>query len=296
MDWDKVRIFHAAAEAGSFTAAAAELDLSQSAVSRQVSSLEEDLRVSLFHRHARGLLLTEQGERLFKTAHEVYVKFQAAETRLTDAKEKPSGELRVTTTVGLGTSWLTPRINEFVELYPDIKLKLLLHDNQLDIGMREADAAIWLRAPTQPDMIQRKLFTVHFHIYAAPDYLKVHGQPKNIAELDNHRIIVFDHPDPNYLGEVNWLSIAGRAPDNPRAPILSINNIHGMRRAAENGIGLAVLPDYLIAEDSSLVQLLQDADVPTFDTYFAYPEELRESKRITVFRDFLLSQSRSWQF
>ena len=296
MDWDKVRIFHAAAEAGSFTAAASELDLSQSAVSRQVSSLEEDLRVSLFHRHARGLLLTEQGERLFKTAHEVFIKFQAAETRLTDAKEKPSGELRITTTVGLGTSWLTPRIKEFMELYPDIKLKLLLFDNQLDISMREADVAIWLRAPTQPDLIQRKLFTVHFHIYAAPEYVKAHGQPMSVDDLDNHKILAFDHPDPNYLVGVNWLATAGRSLENPRTPVLNINNIHGMRRAAEQGIGLAILPDYLIPVESPLIQLLQGADVPAFDTYFAYPEELRDSKRVNVFRDFLLSKSRRWKF
>ncbi|MBL4756894.1 MAG: LysR family transcriptional regulator [Rhizobiales bacterium] len=296
MDWDKIKVFHAAAVAGSFTAAGAELELSQSAVSRQVSSLEEDLKVSLFHRHARGLLLTEQGERLLKTAHEVFIKLQAAEARLTDAKEKPSGDLRVTTTVGLGTSWLTPRIKEFIELYPDINLKLMLHDNQLDIGMRQADVAIWLRAPTQPDLIQRKMFTVHFHIYASPDYLKTYGQPRDVEELNDHKIIVFDHPDPNYLGEVNWLSSVGRSSDNPRSPVLSMNNIHGMRRAAEQGIGLAILPDYLISPESSLVRLMQDAEIPTFDTYLAYPEELRDSKRVNVFRDFLVSQSRNWKF
>lgn len=296
MDWDKVKIFHAAAEAGSFTAAGNNLGMSQSAVSRQVGSLENDLEVSLFHRHARGLLLTEQGENLFRTAHDVFVKLQDAETRLTDSREKPSGELKVTTTVGFGTSWLTPRLKEFMELYPDINLKLLLHDNQLDIAMREADIAIWLRAPSQPDLVQRKLFTVHFHVYAAPEYIKKYGQPSSIADLDDHKIITFDNPDPHYLGEVNWLALAERPADDPRQAALSINNVYGMRRAVEQGIGIAILPDYLIPRESSLIQLLHDADVPEFDTYLAYPEELRDSKRMMVFRDFLLNKSRRWLY
>ena len=113
MDWDKLRIFHAVADAGSFTHAGHELGLSQSAVSRQISALEDALNVPLFHRHARCLILTEQGEMLYRTAHEVFTKLTAAQTRLMDSKEKPSGELRITTTVGLGSVWLTPRLKEF---------------------------------------------------------------------------------------------------------------------------------------------------------------------------------------
>ena len=120
MDWDKLKVFHAAAEAGSFTHAGEALGLSQSAVSRQVSSLEQELGVSLFHRHARGLILTEQGELLHHTAHDVFMKLEAARAKLTDSRERPNGELRITTTPGIGVHWLTPRLGEFVELYPDI--------------------------------------------------------------------------------------------------------------------------------------------------------------------------------
>ena len=108
MDWDKLKVFHAAAEAGSFTHAGERLGLSQSAVSRQVSALESELSVSLFHRHARGLILTEQGEMLYRTAHEVFMKLEAARTKLTDSRERPNGELKVSTTPGIGVHWLTP--------------------------------------------------------------------------------------------------------------------------------------------------------------------------------------------
>ncbi|WP_334177204.1 LysR family transcriptional regulator, partial [Pseudoxanthobacter sp.] len=159
MDWDKLRIFHAAAQAGSFTHAGEMLNMSQSAVSRQVGALEQELGIPLFHRHARGLLLTEQGDLLFRTARDVMMKLDAVQARLADSREKPSGVLRVTTTVGLGTSWLTSRIHEFLEIYPDVELQVILDDSELDLAMRQADVAIRLRQPVQPDLIQRRLFT-----------------------------------------------------------------------------------------------------------------------------------------
>src|ERR1700750_378493 len=153
MDWDKLRVFHAVAEAGSFTHAGDTLSLSQSAVSRQISALEEALQVPLFHRHARGLILTEQGESLNRTVREVFAKLAITEALLTESKEKPAGRLKVTTTVGFGASWLAPRLHGFLEAYPDVSVSLLLDDAELDLAMREADVAIRMHAPKQPDLV-----------------------------------------------------------------------------------------------------------------------------------------------
>jgi DNA-binding transcriptional LysR family regulator len=295
MDWDKLRIFHAVADAGSFTHAGHELALSQSAVSRQISALEEDLKVSLFHRHARGLILTEQGEVLYRTAHDVFTRLAAAQTRLMDSKDKPTGELRVTTTVGLGSVWLTPRIVEFLDLYPQISTSLILDDDELDLSMREADVAIRLRRPTQPDLIQRKLFTVHQHVYASPEYIKKRGIPKSLEDLDKHNIVTFGQ-SPGYLTSINWLETAGRAEDDPRTPVLRVNNAYGLRRAVETGAGIGSIGDYLVPKDSPLVQIELPAETPAFDTYFVYPEELKDSKRVVVFRDFLVSKAKEWSF
>lgn len=294
MDWDKLRIFHAVADAGSFTHAGHELNLSQSAVSRQISALEEDLRVPLFHRHARGLILTEQGEVLYRTAHDVFTKLAAAKTRLMDSKEKPSGELRITTTVGLGSVWLTPRIKEFMELYPDIQVQLLLEDEELDLSMREADVAIRLRRPTQPDLIQRKLFTVHHHVYASVDYVRQHGIPKSAVDLDKHKILIFQGV--SYLTYLTLLLSAGRSENDMRTPALRVNSAYGLRRAVQAGAGIAILSDYLVAPDMNLVQIEIEIETPEFDTYFVYPEELKDTKRVTVFRDFLVSKAREWSF
>jgi DNA-binding transcriptional LysR family regulator len=295
MDWDRLRIFHAVADAGSFTHAGHDLGLSQSAVSRQISALEHELNVPLFHRHARGLILTEQGEMLYRTAHDVFTKLAAAQARLMDSKDKPTGELRITTTVGLGSVWLTPRIAEFIELYPEISVVLLLEDRELDLSMREADVAIRLRRPVQPDLIQRKLFTVHHHLYASPDYVRRKGMPKVLQDLDSHNILIFGSTS-GFFTNINWLETAGRTDGGGRRSILKVNNAYGLRRAVEAGLGIASLPDYIVGKDSPLVQIQLPAETPEFDTYFVYPEELRDSKRVGVFRDFLVSKAKEWSF
>lgn len=298
MDWDKLRIFHAAAQAGSFTHAGDTLHMSQSAVSRQVSALEHDLGVSLFHRHARGLLLTEQGELLYRTAIDVLMKLEAVQSNLTDSKEKPSGALKVTTTVGLGSTWLTSRIKAFVDLYPDVDLHLIFDDDELDLGMREADVAIRLRQPTQPDLIQRKLFTVHFHVYASPDYIQRFGSPTSIEDIDNHRVITFGEQAPAYLKSMNWLETAGRPANSPRRSVLKVNNVVAIKRAVQTGAGIAILPDYIIDGGANLVPVLaeQEDKVPSFDTYFVYPSELKNTARVTAFREFLLQNAQKWVY
>jgi len=295
-DWDKLRVFHAAAEAGSFTHAAETLHLSQSAISRQVSALEHDVGVPLFHRHARGLVLTEQGEMLFRTAHEVLMTLESVKARLSETKDRPSGLLRVTTTVGLGSAWLTERMNEFLELYPDIQIQLLLFNEELDLTMRQADCAIRLRLPQQPDLIQRKMFTVHFHLYAAPSYVAKHGKPQSLADLDNHRIVTFGEQVPSHLADMNWLETAGRTDGGRRPATLQINNIMSIKLAVQRGAGLAMLPDYMVEKDSGLLKLLPEMEAPAFDTYFCYPDAMKNQVKLRVFRDFLIAKSRSWAF
>ena len=296
LDWDKLRIFHAAAEAGSFTHAADRLHLSQSAISRQVSALEADINTKLFHRHARGLILTEQGELLYRTAHDVLMKLEMVKMQLTETTEKPTGRLRITTTVGLGQGWLTDKVQEFLSLYPEMQVQLILDNEELDVNMRHADCAIRLREPQQSDLIQRKLFTVHMHVYAARSYISRYGEPQTLEELDNHRIITFGEPAPNYLLDVNWLETAARPDDDPRVPVLQINSLTSIKRACLLGIGIAMLPDYIVGRDPGLVQLVTNADVPSFDTYFCYPAEMKNAAKLKVFRDFIVAKARNWNF
>jgi DNA-binding transcriptional LysR family regulator len=289
MDWDKLRVFHAVAEAGSFTHAGDTLNLSQSAVSRQISALEEALQVPLFHRHARGLILTEQGESLNRTVREVFAKLAITEALLTESKEKPAGRLKVTTTHGFGSLWLAPRLNGFLVAYPEVTVLLLLDDAELDLAMREADVAIRMHAPKQPDLIQRHLMTMNWHICASPEYLKKHGLPKRAEELDAHRLILFGNHHPP-VPDINWLAEVGRRPGNPRRAVLEVNSLKAILLAIRSGAGIGAIPDYAMLENTDMVKIMTDLKGPKIDVFFVYPEELRNSKRVAVFRDFLLAR------
>jgi DNA-binding transcriptional LysR family regulator len=222
---------------------------------------------------------------------------QQVETQMSESQDEPTGPLIVTTTVGIGSTWLSSRINEFIRLYPLIQLEIRLNDAELDLAMREADVAIRLHRPNQSEMIQRKLFTVHNHFYATPEYLGEFGSPNSPEQLDDHRIISFGEPVPSYLPELNFLERMGRSDSSPRRAVLKVNSIYGMLQACQASIGIAMLPDYVTEqEDGGLVQVLPEIELPAYEAYFVYPPALKNSKRVGVFRDFIVGKAREWSF
>lgn len=288
MDWDKLRIFYAVAEAGSFTHAGETLNLSQSAVSRQISTLEESIGVSLFHRHARGLILTEEGELLHKTAAEIFGKLAMIEGQLADSRQLPEGPLRITVAEFIGSTWLAPKLAQLRAEHPDIQLTMLHDDRILNLNMREADAAIRLYKPEQPELIQRQLTSIHFHLCASKDYLKAKGTPKTVADLKKHTLIGYPENVPAPFADPNWLfrlaEIEGESGDST----IMMNSIYGIYETVKAGAGIAALPDYLVEKDKDIVRVLPETTRPPVDVYFVYPEERRHSKRIGIFKDFLL--------
>jgi DNA-binding transcriptional LysR family regulator len=295
MDWDKLRIFHAVASAGSFTHAGQMLALSQSAVSRQISALEEEINTPLFQRHARGLTLTDEGELLYGAVSDVLTRLGQAEEALKNAQAAPRGSLKITSSHGLGTYWLLPRINEFVRDFPELQVHLVFEDRELDLAQREADLAIRMRAPVQADLIQRKLFTVHYHLYATADYLSRHGAPQSFEDLARHTLIAYGETAAPEIRDVNWLIDTTRRGANGGGRALRINNITGIMHATEAGIGIAALPDYIAAGRPHLTRILPDIEGPTFDVHLVYCDALRQSKRVAAFRDFLVRAAKDWR-
>ncbi len=289
LDWDKLRVFHAVAEAGSFTHASETLNLSQSAVSRQISALEEALGVSLFHRHARGLIPTEQGDLLYKTVHDVFAKLNNVESLLTETKENAEGTLRVTTAVGFGSVWLTGRLKEFIRTYPDIEVTLRLDDQELDLAMREADVAIRFNEPRQPDLIQRHLGNLRSNLYASPEYLKERGLPRTLDDLKSHDVVLFGE-GVMPVASVHWLADILHKNKIASRSALRVNSLYGIYRAVKAGIGIGPLPEYFIQEGRGIVQVLPELEGPPIEAYFVYPEELRNSARVAVFRDYLVRE------
>lgn len=298
MDWDKLRIFHAVASAGSFTHAGQTLGLSQSAVSRQISALEEEISTPLFQRHARGLTMTDEGELLFSAVTDVLGRLAAAEEALKNVHDAPRGALKITASHGIGAYWLLPRLGQFLAQYPEVEVHLVMDDKELDLAQREADLAIRMRAPVQADLIQRKLFTVHYHMYAAKSYLKDHPAPNSLEEIADHSIIVYGETAVPEIRDINWLLEAFKKNTKPgaRGKIIRINNITGILQATEAGLGIGVVPDFVAAEHPKLERILPDVAAPGFDVHLVYADALRQSKRVAAFRDFAVKSSKDWQY
>ena len=296
MHWDKLKIFHAVAESGNFTRATYILNLSQSAISRQIQSLERELKTQLFERHARGLSLTENGEYLFKTAHEIISKLKDTESTLLDKKNKPSGKLTVTTVVSFGTTWLTPRIQEFMKLNPEIEIELIFDDKELDLSTRQADIGIWMRRPKQLNYIQKKLIDIHYHIYGSSKYLEKYGHLKNLSDLNKHKFISYGRGAPSPVFNPDWALKLGVKDGKKRKPIMKVNSVYGLLLAVQSGVGLAALPDYMTVSVPNIVRVLPQVEGPKTEAHFVYPQSLKDVARVVAFRNFLYSKISKWEF
>ena len=294
MDWDKLKIFHAVAEASSFTKAATILNLSQSAISRQIQSLENDLKIKLFERHARGLVLTENGKYLFKTANEVIGKLRDVESTLTEDKDQVSGKLTVTTVVSFGTTWLTPRVKEFMDLHPNIEIELIFDDKELDLSTRQADIGIWMRRPKQLNHIQKKLINLNYHIYGSNKYLEKNGHPKNVKDLKKHKFITYGRGAPSPVFNPDWaLKLAD---EKKTKPVMRVNSVYGLLLAVQSGVGLAALPDYITVNVPNISKVLPSIEGPHTEAYFVYAESLKNVARVVAFRNFIFSKVSEWTF
>ena len=296
MDWDKLKIFHTVAEAGSFTNASTILNLSQSAISRQIQSLEKDLKINLFERHARGLVLTSNGEYLFKTANDVISKLKEVESNLSEEKNQIKGKLIVTTVVSFGTTWLTPRIKEFMDLHPEIEFELIFSDKELDLATRQADVAIRMRRPKQLNLIQKKFVNFNYHIYGSNEYLQKNGYPKNLKDLDKHKFITYGKGAPSPVYNPDWVLKVGSKEGKKRKSLMKVNSVYGLLLAVQSGVGLAALPDYITYNVNGITKVLPDEAGKPTETHFVYPASLKDNARLIAFRNFLFSKVNEWKF
>ena len=295
MDWNKLKSFYEIAICKSISKASIKLNISQSALSRQIQDLELDLNTSLFIRHQKGVRLTEQGENLFNSVNQINFSISDFEKKLMDKKTKPAGKLTISTTVGFGSTWLTPRINKFTEQYPDIEVSLLMSDEEVDLSKRIADVAVRVKKPTQANLIFKKFVNFHNHIYGSSDYLKKFGIPRNVNDLDKHSLICFGAGLPSPISNIDWILKIGKK-NSKRKPKFRVNSIYGMSLAVEKGAGLASLPDYMVAEKPNLVRVLPNLEGPSYQTYFVYTEAFKNDRRLEVFRDFLFNEAKDWHY
>ncbi len=287
MDWDKLRIFYCVAEAGSFTRAAARLDITQSAISRQMSGLESRMGVPLFHRHVRGLILTEQGELLLRTVREVFSDLAMAEARLTDKKEGAQGSLAISCTIGFGTTWFIPRLMQFLKKNPEILINVNFSDDPVDVSIRESDVAISSAVMRDESLIYHELISRPLYFYASRKYLLNYGVPIQAEDLDRHQLIAYCDKALLPYDDVNYVLTCGSPPGVMREAYMSMNNLYGIAKMVETGSGIGCLPVYLAEKFKDLVQVLPDVPAPYVRFYFVYPRQLKNSQRIIKLWEFL---------
>ena len=229
---------------------------------------------------------------------DVLGRLAAAEEALKNVHDAPRGALRITASHGIGAYWLLPRLGEFLAQYPDVEVHLVMDDKELDLAQREADLALRMRAPVQADLIQRKLFTVHYHMYASKGYLAAHPAPTSLEDIADHTIIVYGETAAPEIKDINWLLDLYRKHFKPgsKGSIIRINNMTGILQAVEAGLGIGVVPDYVAADHPNLVPVLPEVPAPSFDVHLVYADALRQSKRVAAFRDFLVRGSKDWQY
>jgi len=218
------------------------------------------------------------------------------ETSLGDQKNKPTGKLTITTVRSFGTHWLTPRIQEFMNLNPEIEVELIFDDKELDLSTRQADIGIFMRRPKQLNYIQRKLVDINYHIYGSTKYLGKNGIPKTINDLTKHRFISFGKGAPSPVFNPDWALKLGRKDNNKIKPVMKVNSVMGLLLAVESGVGLAALPDYLVSQSNNVVKVLPKSEGPITEAHFVYPQSLKNIARVQAFKNFLYSKLSETKF
>ena len=298
MDWDKVKTFYHVARLGNMTRAADYLRRVQSAISKQISLLEDDLGTRLFFRSSRGLTLTRQGEILFNSSEDVFRLMQKTENLMKDELQEPQGKIKVGVTSGFASTYVLRHMAEFLAKYPKIELTILTSDKEAVLENPDTDIFIVSEVPQLPQRQHDQLMNWNQRLFASKDYVEKHGMPKNAEDLDNHQVLVLGDAVSVpaeirqwilWLGREKLHKKDGKRAGGTRRPYLTFTSSRGMMDAVQYGLGIAALPSEPVytEETTDLVEVLPDLKGPVTHIEYIYDRSLKDVKRITVLRDFL---------
>lgn len=287
---EELMIFVAVVETGSFSRAAEQLSLANSAVSRAVKKLEMKLGVSLLNRTTRQLSLTEEGERYFRRVQQILQDIAAAENEIMETKQMPRGLLRIDAATPVILHYLTPLIKPFREKYPEITLSLVSSETFINLIERKVDVAIRVGTLSDSSLRARALFSSYRKIIAAPDYLEKHGMPQSVDDLAKHLCLGFTEPASLNI----WPVAQSDGQLYEASPGLSSNSGETLKHLCLAGNGIACLSDYMInkeIENGTLVEIMTDIRLPVAMPFSAvYYSDRAVSTRIRAFIDFLSEQ------
>jgi len=284
LDWDDVRHLLAVKRGGTLAKAARSLRTNATTVGRRVTQLEERLGVKLFDRTSRGWTPTDACARLFPHAERMEQEALALE-RISAADDPHlDGSVHVTTSEPIATRYLMPRLGELRARHPGIDLVLSVAERRLDLGRREADIAIRIARPTEPDLVAKRLMHIDLALYASVDYLERRGRPSPTERFRGHDVVSFPEGRPS-LPETEWLA---RNCGEGRI-VLKCNSVSTLVEAIREGLGVGLVPCVVGDRDSRLVRLDTPDPPESRDIWVAYHHDIEPSARVRAVIDFLVS-------
>ncbi|MBP6985843.1 MAG: LysR family transcriptional regulator [Alphaproteobacteria bacterium] len=290
MDWNKLRTFYHVASVGSFSKAAESLNITQSALSRQVIDLEYSLKKTLFFRRPRGLELTKDGEILYETARKVCAEIEAGEINLYEEETVPKGLLKLCTTPDIATYWLSNYLPGFLTRFPEIRVAVISSAHPTDYILSKADVSLITKKTSSPDFIQKSMMKVKLKLYASPEYIASRGTPEKLSDLDHHQLLTYGDYIHHPYDNINWILSAGAPAGVLREPYLQVNSMQGLQLMAEAGFGIISLSqENPSLAKANLVPILPEIDGPEIETFLVYPMQLKNSKRVQAFKEYLES-------
>lgn len=292
MDITTLQLFVEVMRHGSFAAVARVHNLDPSSVSRTIAALEDELGVRLFQRTTRRLSPTEAGAIYFERVEPLIEEIRRANDAAAEVSRQPSGTLRATASVALGHRWLVPLLPQFRRMYPDLTIDLWVTDSMLDLVAERVDVALRLGPMTDSSLIAQPLMPTRYRICASPAYLQQQGRPRTPAAVSDHECLLF--PMPGY--RTRWLFRDGNGTitEVPVSGRVVISSALALQQTARDGLGLALLPSWLIAEDLQLGALIDvfpsyEISATDFNTaiWIVYPSRAYVPLKVRVFTDFL---------
>lgn len=254
VDLQRLAIFAAVADTRSFSLAAARLGVSNSHVSKQVSALEKELRTRLLHRTTRSISMTEAGEIFHQRCKTILADVASAEQEVLLRQDSPQGILRVTAPPNLANMRLSGIVQEFMERYPDIQLDLLLSDTYFDLAEESIDVALRILDEPSENVYARRLFRIEWQLVASPDYFTKRRKPKSVQDLVQFDCLIHSPSTPQGV----WQFVAdGRRHEVKVEPRLRCGNNEWLRQCCVRGMGLAMLPNFMVADDLASKRLIR---------------------------------------
>lgn len=292
---DRLRTFIVVARTGNLSSAARELGATQPNVGRQMTALENEIGLTLFVRHSRGIGLTKQGEEFLALCHDIFGRLVQGRDIIREKDSNPQGILRVVTGIGT-TETIIENIPTFFKSNPSVQFHFSSTTDVFHFHIGDADVGIIPTSFSDPDLVQHHLFDMILRIYASPSYFHEQLMPNSLEDLENHRLISYVGENDRLNQSVNIHLLNDSSKDHLDKNFVEVNNIIAMRAALIGGLGIG--PYFYsreIEKNGMLIDIFQDMPDHITPYYYTYHKRLESSPKIHAFHEFMKEIVKVWQ-